>query len=426
MRWQRWIRKMVGRVVSALVVLFVFLTLSYQLGAWSWIDRQPISERYTLKPVIRTDLYPTLNAPGRLESSKRTLIRCQVESSGSGTMGGSSTLLSVLPEGTNVKKGDVLATLDASSFDEMYRQQVITVEQAKASHLQAQLGYEITLLAVDEYKDGKVPETIKSMEGSIALARSDFTRAMDHLSWTKRMNRKGYASVATITSEKASLSVLENNLQKMVMSYDLFQRFTLPKTEKTLGSQVLAAKTTLHNEQLRLSRQLERLALVKKQLDSCTIRAPHDGILYYYNEPNPRSRTVTVIEEGMTVRQRQNLFYLPDLSEMEVQIALNESIVDRVKVGQVTQIRLEALPKLVLDGHVATVGQLPASPGRDGEDFRYFLSLVKLDHNCARAQARHVSARRYRTRTPEKRTGGSPGSRENRCGQKGLLRRARR
>jgi len=384
MKWDRRTRKLVWRVLSVAIALFVFLTLSYQLGAWSWFDRRPLSERYMLKPVIRTDLYPILNAPGRLESSKRTLIRCQVESmSGSGMMGGSSTLLTVLPEGTPVKQGDVLATFDASTFDEMYRQQVITVEQAKASHLQAQLGYEITLLAVNEYKDGKVPETIKSMEGSIALAQSDFTRAVDHLSWAKRMNQKGYASVATLTSEKAGVSQLEYTLQRMLMSFDLFQRFTLPKTEKTLGSQVLAAKTTLHNEQLRLQRQLERLAQIKKQLDFCTIRAPHDGVLYYFKESNPRNRNPVLIEEGMTVRQRQNLFYLPDLSEMEVQVALNESIVDRVKAGQVTQIRLEAIPKLVLDGRVVSVGQLPTSPGRDGEDFHYFLSLVKLDRTVA-------------------------------------------
>jgi HlyD family secretion protein len=366
-------------VVSSVLALFVVLTLSYQLGAWSWFDRRPISERYALQRVVRTDLYPILNAPGRLESSKRTLIKCQVETmSGVSAMGGSSTLLTVIPEGTPVKKGDVLATLDAASFDEMYRQQVITVEQAKSGHLQAKLNYEITLLAVSEYKDGKVPETVKSMEGSIALAQSDMTRAIDHMGWTKRMNDKGYASTATMTSERLSLAQLDFALKRQLMSYDLFQRFTLPKTEKTLGTQVLAAQTTLHNEQLRLQRQLDRLGLIKKQLDQCTIRAPHDGVVYYYKDPDPRRRDAVQIEEGMTVRQRQTLFYLPDLTEMEVQVALNESIVPRVRPGQVAQVWLEAIPDLVLDGRVESVGQLPARPSRD-EDFHYFLSVVKLD-----------------------------------------------
>ena len=83
------------------------------------------------------------------------------------------TLLTVLPEGAFVKEGEVLATLDASNYEELQRQQVITVEQAKASHLQVRLDLEWRVLAVKEYRDGIVDETLKGMEGSIALARSD-------------------------------------------------------------------------------------------------------------------------------------------------------------------------------------------------------------------------------------------------------------
>ena len=123
-----------------------------------------------------TDLAPILNAPGRLESAKRTVIRCQLENLAGSVSGGASTMLSVLPEGTFVKQGDVLARLDASSYEELQRQQVITVEQAKASHLQARLDLEIALLAVNEYRDGIVEETLKGMEAIVVPARSDLSR----------------------------------------------------------------------------------------------------------------------------------------------------------------------------------------------------------------------------------------------------------
>ena len=51
----------------------------------------------------------------------------------------------------------------------MLRQQSITVEQAKASLLQAQLNHEIALLAVQEYRDGVAEETLKGMEGNMRL-----------------------------------------------------------------------------------------------------------------------------------------------------------------------------------------------------------------------------------------------------------------
>src|SRR5262249_10297480 len=116
-----------------------FLAGSYANNQLPWLDQRPIRERYRVSEVVRTDLAPILNAPGRLESAKRTVIRCQLENIAGVVGGGASTLLSVVAEGTFVKQGDVLATFDASNYEEMQRQQVITVEQAKASHLQARL-----------------------------------------------------------------------------------------------------------------------------------------------------------------------------------------------------------------------------------------------------------------------------------------------
>jgi len=374
-------------VFVGFVALSLFELASYETGTWPWGDRRPLRERYQFRHVSRADLIPFVNAPGRLESSRRTVIRCQLENITGGGAGGSaqgsSIMLTLLPEGSTVKQGDVLATLDSSTYDDLYQQQLITVEQAKSSHLQASLDLEIAMLAVRKYRDGDVQETLKSMEGSIALARSDLSRAVDHLGWTKRMNQKGYSSPAQIVSETHSVSLLDFSLKKQLMSFDLFQRYSQPKTEKTLEKQVLAAQTSLNNATLRLQRQLDRLALLKKQVERCTIRAPHDGVLYYMK--NAMRRQSAPIAEGMSVRQRQELFYLPDMSEMEVQVVLNESIVDRVRPGLRAAVRFEALPNLVLEGLVISVGQIPKrerveTDNQRGEetDVRFYISVIRL------------------------------------------------
>jgi multidrug efflux pump subunit AcrA (membrane-fusion protein) len=81
----------------------------------------------------------------------------------------------------------------------------------------------------------------------------------------------------------------------------------------------------------------------------------------------------------MSVRQGQKLFYLPDLSEMEIQVALNESIVDRISPGLRARVRFEALPDLVLEGQLASVNPIPVPQNERGEDVRYFLGILKLD-----------------------------------------------
>ena len=173
------------------------------------------------------------------------------------------------------------------------------------------------------------------MEGSLAMARSDLTRAQQRLDWTKMMNQKGYASVAQIETDKATVTTADLALQRQVGTYDLFLRFSMPKTKKTLQGDVTAAQTSLSNEYVRLQRQLERFATLKKQVENCTITAPQDGMVYYYKNPNsrgPNSQNVP-LEEGMAVRQKQELFYLPDLTDMEIQMALNESVVNRIAPG---------------------------------------------------------------------------------------------
>ncbi|MGP0069636.1 MAG: efflux RND transporter periplasmic adaptor subunit [Isosphaeraceae bacterium] len=370
----------------AVVVLSSWLIASYQLETWPWVENLPFRARYEFRTVSRATLLPNLSAPGRVESSRRTIVRCQLENlaGSSSTSGGASTILWLIPEGTPVKKGDILARLDSSTYDEMLRQQTIVVEQARSTHLQARLDYEIAQLAVKEYSEGTVQETVQQMEGNLAMARSDLSRAQQRLDWTKMMNKKGYSSVAQIETDKQTVTSSELALQRQVGSYDLFMRFTKPKTQKTLQGDVTAAQTTLANEYVRLQRQLERYELLKKQVERCTIVAPQDGMIYYYKNPNSRggmnSQNVP-LEEGLAVRQKQELFYLPDLTDMEIQMALNESVVSRISPGMRAKVRFEALPNVVLEGSVSSVNQIPVQQSDRGEDIRYFQSIVKLDRS---------------------------------------------
>jgi RND family efflux transporter MFP subunit len=192
------------------------------------------------------------------------------------------------------------------------------------------------------------------------------------------MSKKGYTSVAQIQTERHSVSLMEFALEKQLMAMNLYQKFSQPKTEKTLQRQVTATRATLANEKLKLQRQVDRLAAIDKQVAFCTIRAPHEGVLYYVKNGD-RRRGQNAIEEGMAVRQKQELFYLPDLSELEVHMALNESVVNRVRPGFRARVRFEALPDVEVEGEVVTINQMPASQAADGEDIRYFISRVKLD-----------------------------------------------
>jgi HlyD family secretion protein len=378
-------------VFIALVVLSSFLIASYELETWPFGDHRTVRQRYEFRRVSRTVLESNLRAPGRVESSRRTVIRCELErmatSSGATTQtAGASTMIWVIPEGTEVDEGDVIARLDASTYEEMLRQQTIVVEQAKASYLQAELDVEIAQIALREYLEGTVEETRQAMEANLRLARSNVTQAGQRLEWTMKMNKKGYASLATVETDKQTFMTNELALQQQEMSYDLFKRFTLPKNQMTLQADITTAKTTLDSETVKRNKQVERFELLKRQVNRCTIRAPHDGVVYYYVDP-PNQRRGPMqednqIQEGMSVRQEQKLFFLPDLDEMEVQLVVNESVVNRVRPGLTAIVEFEAIPQLRIPGKLVSVSEIPNRENQRGEDVRFFMGILKLDRSA--------------------------------------------
>jgi HlyD family secretion protein len=339
----------------------------------------PPAEKYALANVRRTDLHPALTASGRVESSKRTVIECELENISIGvlgerlTAGGASVLLSIVPDGSIVRRGDVLAVLDASDYEELLRQQKITVERSRTDFRQAELNLEIAKLAVREFRDGSMAEAIKEFEGNVTLAKSEMERVKDRLEWARRMKAKGYIPASQLTNAQYNHARALFTLGQERAAYELFTRWLAPRNLKVLGGDVLGAEATLKYQRSRLNRNLERLAKLEKQVKLCTIRAPHDGFAIYAND----QRRDLQIEAGMYVRQKQDLLYLPDLSEMEVVTSLHESILHEIAKGMRAQVFVEGMSNRRLEGHVVEIAQVPTFNWRS--DVRYFDSVVKLD-----------------------------------------------
>ena len=85
----------------------------------------------------------------------------------------------------------MLAILDSSAYEELLRLQKMTLELATADHRQAELDVEIAQLAVREFQEGTMAETLQDFQGKILLARSDLELAGDRLNWSRRMKEKG-------------------------------------------------------------------------------------------------------------------------------------------------------------------------------------------------------------------------------------------
>jgi HlyD family secretion protein len=334
-------------------------------------------------PVRRVSFDVWMTAGGVAQSSQQNVIRCQLEnlrirsSRRNFFVGGASTILEIVPNGTMVKKGDVLCRLDASDYQEVADVQTTRVLQHQAEAVQTELALQAAETALKEYRDGLLPQDILGMKGRIALAESEMKVASDRLAWSERMAAKGYASRAQVANDRQALLSATHRLQQAQMELDTYRRFNSTKTLVSLQADVEIARKWAIHEAGDFDKAKVQLGYYRAMIDRCTIRAPHDGFVIYADGPFRDDPERPVIEAGASVIQRQELFYFPDLSKMEVVAMLNETVVDRVRGGMPARVRFEGLRGGEdLEGHVDSVDSLPR---RSFNDVAYYPCRITLE-----------------------------------------------
>jgi RND family efflux transporter MFP subunit len=324
--------------------------------------------------LVRSGALPiTVKEKGALESSKNQDAFCNVE--------GSTTIISIKPEGTRVAKDEVVCELDSAALNDQLVNQRITTESAKANFSNATLTREVAEIAVIEYVEGIFIQDLATVEGEIKLAESELSRSLDRLDWARRMYEKGYVSLATKVSEELALKKSRFALEQAQSKKKVLVEYTKGKTIKELKSEVekthsdeLAKKAT-HELEVSKEKKLER------QIAACKIRAPSDGLVVYANDPmRAWGSNQPQIEEGAQVRERQKIFSLPDISKMQVNAKIHESHIDLIKRGLKAKVRVDAFSDQLLEGTVVDVAPLPDVSSMFSSDVKVYTAKVQIDN----------------------------------------------
>ena len=330
--------------------------------------------------VTRGDFDTTLLAGGDLQPAKQTTVTCQVEdiTDSDGTM-----VLTVIKNGAKVKKGDELCRLDSSEIDEMARQEEILVNQARALSLKSGLELEIARIALRQYQDGLVTQSTNEFESRIALGRSDAQRQEDRLAWAERMAAKGYLAEGQLLSERQTLARLRHELKKAEGEFRLFRQFEVPREIHALQGQIQTAEINQRLAADRLKAEEDELAYLRKQIANCTMRAPQDGVVVYAN----RSRWFPLpLEPGTRVYEGQSMFLIPDLTQLDVNVSVHESMGPRVRVGMKSEVHIASMPGLIIPGRVVAIDMLSTPNWKEwDENVRHFIARVRLDQTPASA-----------------------------------------
>lgn len=357
--------------------------------------------------VMRGDLDITVTERGDIESAVTCDCRCEVE-------GREIKIVEILPEGTHVKKGQVVVRFDSEQLTRDFANQEVKLRQAEGKAraakeelevtknkaegeiAKAELDLELALLDRDTYINGDYLVEVKDRKQSIALARKELEEAQLKLEHFRAFVKKGFG-----TSEQLRQREFEVEQRRYALGRDedrlmVLEKFTYVRKTKELAAKAADAARALERqkatsraniakaqselEAAEVTVRLETASLerLKRQLENCVIKAPQDGILVYSRERfwDPAAR----IQAGALVYFRQHIFSLPDLSKMRVRVRIHETLVKKIRVGNAVEITVEAFPTRKLRGQVTSIATLAdASYGWDERNVKEYITLVSID-----------------------------------------------
>jgi HlyD family secretion protein len=246
----------------------------------------------------------------------------------------------IVNEGTVVKKGDYIAQLDRTSYDNNLKDALENLTTLKSNLEMKVLDTAVTLTDLrDEIKN----QQYAVEEARITLAESK------------------YEPPATIRQAEISLNKAERGLEQLKKNYGLRKAQALVDISQTRQS---------------LKDGTELADALQEFLSQFTIRAPSGGIVIYKEDFNGTKR-----KAGSNINPFDRVVAtLPDLTTMISKTYVSEVEVNKVKIGQRVIITIDAIPSKSWTGVVNSVANIgEVLPNSDAKMFEVLITIDGTD-----------------------------------------------
>ncbi len=289
------------------------------------------------------------------------------------------TIISILPEGSRVKAGDVVCELDSNALRDALAVQQLRFMQARAWVEQARLTLEADQIALREYESGVLPQDIELVRQRISICRTEQEQAERSLAWSRRAMAKGFRTPAAVNADAAMVEQAEIAFRDAQGMLEQLEKYTGKRIITARRARIEAIRADLLSLESSFRLERKRLNRIETMIANCTMRAPRSGIIVHANSPNGSGNPDKQIREGSIVHASQPIFRLLDASHIQVRAEINESQIAFIRPGQPVLIHLEAFPDQPLMGSVAKIVPIPSLASTLYSDVRTFFATVRIE-----------------------------------------------
>ncbi|MBN2476402.1 MAG: efflux RND transporter periplasmic adaptor subunit [Pirellulales bacterium] len=380
--------------------------------------------------VTRSDLPITVTERGNLESQNNIDIVCEVDDIPGDNVNG-TPVLQIVPNGSSVKEGDLLVTLDDSSHRERLDRQIVDTEKARSDSIQAKAKFDnqitqnqtleaeaklkvelakLNLLMFEDEEKGthrleveEMNRLVEDINNQILEAQANLELAKNDMQGIESLFKLGYKGkseldrsrleylqaesqyAARLNKLKTQLATLEKKKHYERQMEELTLKGALTTAERSLTQVVRdnealleQAKAAMVAAEESLKKEEEMLARYRAQVQNCKVYAPADGMVAY---AVPEHRWHAEVRQGAPVSPKQRIISLPNLQRMQVKTAVHESVLDQVKAGLPVTVRVDAFSNRSYRGSVRSVAVLPDQEGWMSSDTKVYETVVTVDED---------------------------------------------
>jgi multidrug efflux pump subunit AcrA (membrane-fusion protein) len=300
--------------------------------------------------ITRGDLLVTVTEQGTLESSNNTEIKCKVR--------GFSMVTWVIPGGTIVEPGDELVRLDTKVIEEQYSLTKTNTHIATAELERTKANVARAEIAIDAYEKGGFRLQLEQFKKQLEAAKRNLRVARKMLERSEALFKQGYVTDLEVQGNAFTVTQAELELKVKETEIKALEEFKKPMRLEELNGNLTASTSKLAADEAGLDMEIKRRDRAKEELDACVIRAEKGGLVIY---PSAAAwKRTPDITEGATVRKDQVLLLMPDLTKMQVNVGIHESMIDSVRPGLRARV---TLPDRTLEAKVSSVASVTRPAG---------------------------------------------------------------
>lgn len=318
--------------------LIIGLVIGGPIAWYKWPSTASAAEATISAPVKQGDFKVLVTTTGELRANKFVQVTGPTQAQAANVY--QTKIASIIPEGSVVKEGDVIAELDRQPAATRMTDVTLNLQKAQADFTTAQLDSTLNL----------------------AIAREDVRTAEYFLEEKK------------IAKEQAQFEAPSLKRQAEI-DYEKAQR-AWEQSKRNLDTKTKQAVAKMSSVGADLGRQQNNLKNVQDVMGSFTIKAPSPGMVIYVREWNGKKKGVG----SQWSAWDPTVATLPDLSKMESQTYINEVDVRKIALGQKVKITLDADPTKSLDGTVTQIANVGEQrPNQDSKVFEVKIEVTKAD-----------------------------------------------